>query len=352
MRLFRCGHCGQRLYFENTHCEQCRRALGYWPPEGLLTLLPAGADRWLVEGAPEQLYRYCANAGEAGCNWLVAAEGEGQLCRACALNRTIPDLAHANNRALWRVLEQAKRRLVYSLLRLRLPLCSKAEDAEHGLAFDFLAEANPKFREQPEVLTGHAEGVITLNIAEADSVERERERQSMAEPYRSVLGHFRHEVGHYYWMRLVADSDWLTPFRECFGDETQDYAAALEAHYRGAANGWQAQYVSAYASAHPWEDWAESWAHYLHIVDVLETADAFGVVVQQPGKVERQAFDAYCEEDFDALVEAWLPLCAAVNSINRSMGQPDLYPFVLAEPVLDKLRFVHRVIGREREAAG
>lgn len=293
--------------------------------------------------------RYCANAGYHACNWLLDADSDSDLCRACALNRTIPDLRVEGNLLRWRKLELAKHRLIYSLLRFRLPLRSQHEDPERGLAFDFLADPHPDFREEAAVMTGHADGVITINIAEADDAERERQRLTMAEPYRTLLGHFRHEVGHYYWSALVGDhADVLTAFREQFGDERQDYAQALQQHYSAGVGDWQPLYVSAYASAHPWEDWAETWAHYLHIVDVLETAYVYGVSIQPrkgPPDLAAQAdFNAYRMADFDALIQAWLPLTYAMNSLNRSMGQPDLYPFVLPPPVMQKLHFVHDLI--------
>ena len=254
---------------------------------------------------------------------------------------------------LWQRLEGAKHRMVYGLLRLGLPLISKADDPS-GLAFDFLADPASAWQDSPQIMTGHAEGLITINIAEADDAERERRRQDMAEPYRTLLGHFRHEVGHYYWERLVRGGPWHEPFRELFGDESVDYGARLEAHHAGGPPAdWQDRFVSAYASAHPWEDWAETWAHYLHVVDTLETAHAFNLRLRpragaDPALAMAANFDPYGHADFDALIETWLPLTYAVNSLNRSMGQPDLYPFALAPPVVAKLRFVHDLAGRSR----
>lgn len=346
------------LYFENSHCERCGHTLGFLERTARLeTLVPVGGNVWSPLGAPRasERYRFCANANVQVCNWLVDADGNANLCRACSLNQIIPDLRVFGNQDRWRKLESAKHRLVYSLLKLKLPLYSKAEDAWRGLAFEFLGDPNPRFREGPAVMTGHLNGIVTLNIAEADDAERERQRATMAEPYRTLLGHFRHEVGHYYWAQLVAPSQWVQPFRDLFGDERTDYEQALDTYYAGAAGPWQTQYVSAYASSHPWEDWAETWAHYLHIVDVLETAYAYGISIRpRAGRsadlTTRADFDAYRMSDFDALVQAWLPLTYAMNSINRSMGQPDLYPFVLASPVLDKLRFVHNVIRQSRSS--
>ncbi|MDH2434044.1 putative zinc-binding peptidase [Pokkaliibacter sp. MBI-7] len=355
MRLFRCQSCQQTVFFENTHCEHCRAHLGFIAEHIEMTAFSAETDEeaecWRDQiPHSERMWRYCGNHAYQVCNWLVPADSDSTLCEACRLNRTIPDLGDAERLNGWRAIEMAKHRLVYALLRLRLPLLSKHEDSERGLAFDFLADAAPAFREGPGVQTGHVQGVITLNIAEADPVAREAMRQDMAEPYRTLLGHVRHESGHYYWDRLVANSQWLAPFRALFGDEQQDYAQALQQHYQqGAPLDWQQRHISAYASMHPWEDWAETWAHYLHMVDTLETAYAFGLTISPGAKPQAEPdaeveCDPYRQTDFDTLFEAWLPLTFAVNSLNRSMGQPDLYPFVISPLVASKMDFVHRVI--------
>ena len=285
---------------------------------------------------------------------MVDANSEGSFCAACDLNQTIPDLSVAGHRELWQTLETEKRRLVYSILQFGLPLEPKREKPS-GLAFDFLADVPPTFSERGRVLTGHDQGLITINIAEADPAERERMRDQMDEAYRTILGHFRHESGHYYWDRLIRDSEWLQPCRELFGDDTRDYAQALDEHYHnGPPADWREHFVSAYASTHPWEDWAESWAHYLHIVDTLETAYAYGLKIRPRASNDKSLavqhdYNAYREEDFDNLIEHWLPLTFALNSLNRSMGHEHAYPFVLAPAALEKLRFVHRVV---RDAAG
>ena len=205
------------------------------------------------------------------------------------------------------------------------------------------------------MLTGHADGLITLNIAEADDAEREARRAALNEPYRTLLGHFRHEVGHHYWNLLVRDGGLLDEFRSMFGDERADYGESLQRHYAdGAPADWQERHVTAYASAHPWEDFAETWSHYLHIVDTLETAGAFGMRVRPRLGGDEQAmsaavdFDPYVNGPFDRIVDAWLPLTYAVNSLNRSMGQPDLYPFVLGPAAIRKLGFIHALVHGRR----
>jgi len=343
MKLFTCQHCRQALFFENARCESCGRELGFLAARETMTALESldGALRALAE--PRGRYRYCDNARHGVCNWLVADGGE-PFCAACRHNRTIPDLARPGNLARWRRIEIAKHRLFYSLLRLSLPLASRSEDAK-GLGFDFLsddASAAP-------VMTGHASGLITINLAEADDAERERRRSQMGEPYRTLLGHFRHEIAHFYWDRLVASTDSLALFRSIFGDERTDYPEALKRHYAdGPPANWADHFITAYASAHPWEDFAETWAHYFHMVDTLETAAAFGLrarpdVPKGPDLSIRIDFDAY-RAPLNRLVDAWLPLTFAINSINRSMGLQDLYPFALAPGVIVKLGFVHERI--------
>lgn len=358
MKFFHCDKCGQPIFFENTRCVKCKHTLGYLPDQGRLSALTAAPnDSWTSVASQWQsrVYRMCQNYSQAQvCNWMIPVDNMEPFCLACRLNRTIPDLSQPHHQTCWSRLEAAKRRLVYSLLGLGLPLKNKKDDPQQGLAFDFLADPDPDFAETPQVITGHAEGLITINIAEADDVVRARMRLDMNERYRTVLGHFRHEVGHYYWQLLVRGSSLLDAFRELFGDEQQDYGAALQHHYdHGAPADWQQHYISAYASSHPWEDWAETWTHYLHIVDTLETAQDFGLTV--PGFplesiVTAEQFDMNRPSDkaFVRLITEWLPLTFAFNSMNRSMGLEDAYPFVLSAAVIDKLRFVHRVIDRAR----
>jgi hypothetical protein len=348
MKLFECQNCGQALCFENTLCESCGLRLGYLPEREVLSAMRTVDGGWSVLAAPEQRYRFCANADHNVCNWLVAWEHPEAFCAACRYNRTIPDLSNPDNLGHWRKIEFAKHRLLYTLLRLRLPLTTRSEDP-NGLAFDFLSNPLGTAGDAAPVMTGHRDGLITLNLSEADDPEREQRRKSMGEPYRTLLGHFRHEIAHYYWTRLVADTPAIDEFRSLFGDEREDYAVALQRYYaNGPASDWPEHYVTAYASSHPWEDFAETWAHYFHMVDTLETAAAFGVRLRprtaRGGELSAVIdFDPHVAE-MDRIIDAWLPLTFAVNSINRSMGQPDLYPFVLAPPVIWKLTFVHNRI--------
>lgn len=352
-RSFRC-QCGRAVFFSNSRCVGCGTPLGYEPSTGLvIPLAPVAEATWRPFGQSAHLYRRCANFDTpSGCNWLVPAETDppvtATFCLACRLNRTIPDLSMAENGRLWGLVEIAKRRLISSLLALGLPVAPKSPDApEQGIAFDFLAPTP----DRPRVMTGHDAGAITLNIEEADDAKREKIRAAMREPYRTLLGHFRHEIGHYYWDCLIRDSEWLEPCRALFGDERADYAAALKQHYdNGPPADWRQHFVTRYASTHPWEDWAETWAHYLHMIDTLDTAHSFGLQAQQIDfEIEPFASeDLWCAnaangEAFLEFLHSWIRITAVMTELSRSMGQPDFYPFALPRPAIAKLHFVHSV---------
>jgi len=350
-KVWRC-RCGQSLFFRNSQCLACSAALGYQPEQSRLSSLQPGpeADTWRLDVDPQAgLFRRCANLDTpAACNWLLPAHGAATLCVACRLNRTIPDLGVPENPERWRMVEIAKRRLVAQLVSLGLPLIAKAEDEEAGLAFDFVGID----LQGRAPMTGHANGLITLDIKEADDAYREQVRVQMREPYRTLLGHFRHEVGHYYWDRLIAGSHWLEPCRALFGDERASYAEALDRHYQqGAPNDWSQTCVSAYATMHPWEDWAETWAHYLHMMDAVDTALGFGMSAREMD-FDYQPFPLDTLYDpqhpggpaFLSFVNAWIELAGMLNELSRSMGQPDFYPFILPPAVIAKLHFIHLVI--------
>ncbi len=348
MRLFTCQACRQTLHFDNTLCEKCSHRLGYLPATATLSAVEADGDAWTALASAGTPYRFCINAQYDACNWLIEASSPETLCLCCRHNRTIPDVTQDATVAAWRRIERAKHRLFYSLLRLGLPLVTQIENQETGLAFDVLADSPQPHG--PKVMTGHDNGLITIALSEADDAEREKIRVAMREPYRTLVGHFRHEIGHYFWDRLVRDGNRTESFRALFGDESADYGQALQRHYQqGAPADWQSHFVTAYATMHPWEDFAETWAHYLHIVDTLETAGAFGLStrpkVTQGDELDASVdFDPYRARTMEQLTESWLPLTVALNSLNRSMGQPDLYPFVLSTPALEKLAFVHALV--------
>jgi hypothetical protein len=339
--------CGSLVFFENVKCLKCGHALGFLPQLGRLSALdPVGNGQWrpLADGETDRVYRSCENgARHQVCNWLVGTEEENPFCFSCRLNRLIPDLSGPGNLERWRKLELAKHRTIYTIMRLGLPV--EGENGRPALRFNFISDVPGG----PAAVTGHADGLIVINIAEADDAERERRRVNLHEPYRTLLGHFRHEVAHYYWDRLIANSDLLPGFRKHFGDEREDYGAALAKYYKeGPPADWQTRFVSAYASAHPWEDWAETSAHYFHIMDLVETAASFGVLLRprHPSAETMTAtpWDVFTfEGTFDTILESWFPLTYALNSLNRSMGLQDIYPFVLPEPAIAKLRFIHEV---------
>ncbi|MCB1132779.1 MAG: putative zinc-binding peptidase [Verrucomicrobiae bacterium] len=354
MKLFRCPSCDNTVFFENDRCLHCGSELAYFPETGRFTSIEAaggddaGRPLFREGGEAEATHRMCANRVEhAACNWMVPADDPLPFCRSCRLNRTIPNLLEAGSREAWMRIESAKRRFVRTLLDLGLPLESKTENPGDGIAFDFLRDSWGA----PPVMTGHDNGLITINLGEADDIERTRARVELDERYRTLLGHFRHESGHYYWDKLVRGGPLLGEFRALFGDERTDYASALSAYYaNGPRPDWMAGYVSAYASSHPWEDWAETWAHYLHTVDALETADSFGMTLAprtpEGGGIASLALTPRPDggRTFDDMMRSWVSLTVALNSFNRALGMPDPYPFALTPGSIAKLRFVHETI--------
>lgn len=337
MRDFNCPNCGQRLSFENSVCLNCNSALGFSLEEMALLVIAPPAESEHGGAVDESRYRLCANLHLAECNWLVQKSPVARLCASCELTRTRPGDDDIVAMARFATAEKAKRRLIAELYEMKLPVVGRDEDSQYGLAFDLLSSQVEK------VFTGHHNGVITLDLAEGDDVHREQLRISMDEPYRTLLGHFRHEVGHYYFYRLVGTSgDYWQRVNELFGDPNADYQAALDRHYsQGAPDGWQDEYVSSYATMHPAEDWAETFAHYLHIRDTLDTAAAFGMAAASATLGHKMLGPS----GFDTMIDMWLPLAWALNMVNRSMGKDDLYPFVLPPAVLEKMRFIHTVIG-------
>ena len=357
MKTFNCDACGALVFFQNIKCVKCGHALGFLPDIMDLAALEAKPDgRWqsLAKASSGGLYRACANGRDhAICNWFVPDREPDDFCVACHLNLMVPNLENPGNHANWHKAELAKRRLIYSLRQLSLSTEGEPAKGIPGLRFRFLAESPGS----GPILTGHEDGVITLNIAEADDVERERRRTEFHGPQRTLIGHFRHECGHYYWDVLIKGSPLLQEFRRLFGDEQADYADALRTYYaNGPSPDWASRCVTAYASAHPWEDWAETWAHYLHMVDSLETAAGVGLSLH-PRHPAASTISAEPERAleagvaFDTMLAHWIPLTHALNSLNRGQGLPDLYPFVLSDPVVGKLGFIHEVVARCKQRA-
>lgn len=337
MRDFQCPNCGQRLTFENSACLSCGSALGFSLEQMALLVIANGGEDGHAGVVASGEYRLCANLHLAECNWLVPVDQPGGLCTSCALTVERPGDSDTSGLAGFARAEGAKRRLIAELYELKLPIIGRDQDPDYGLAFRLLSSTYEK------VITGHKNGVITLDLAEGDDVHREQLRVEMDEPYRTLLGHFRHEIGHYYFYRLITTStDHVATFNELFGDPDADYAQALDRHYRdGPPEGWQEHFVSSYATMHPAEDWAETFAHYLHIRDALDTCAWCGLA---PASA---TFDrpARIPSAFPSIIETWLPLSWSLNMVNRSMGHHDLYPFVLPGAVLDKMKFIHTVLG-------
>jgi hypothetical protein len=324
MKQLTCPHCHTRVFFEQSLCAQCGTALGF--DTACSCMVAADA------------VRPCANRDLIECNW--ATDARDPYCPSCRLTRTIPSLGSARNVALWKKVEQAKRRLTYDLMRLNLPLA--VPNGAH-IAFDILSHETAGH----PIMTGHLAGLITMNLSEADDAEREARRAAFREPYRTLLGHFRHEVGHFYWEALVDQAQLISAFRLIFGDETIDYSDALDAYHRRADRGWNSEaFISEYATSHPWEDWAETFAHFLHIVSTLDTASSLPLSLDERARDTLQ--DPYLERDFDALLALWEAVSYSMNELNRSMGMSDAYPFHLTPAVRGKLHFVHLAILKAR----
>ncbi len=309
MLKFECPSCGNGLFFNNFACVACGAKVGFCPTQFSFSL--AGERQ------------FCANRDHHNvCNWM--SEPQQPFCRSCQTNQIVPDLGVDGNLEKWSDLEEGKRRLLFSCLRLGIPWS--------GLTFKFLAPTP----EEPAT-TGHCDGVITVNIGEADLVTREANKQDLNEKFRTVIGHFRHEFGHFYWSQHV-EPNWqnLDRFRALFGDERVDYQASLDQHYsRSGTRQRSVEHISVYATSHPWEDWAETFAHYLHMRDVLETAQGHGLA---PLPSQAPTFD------FGYGMQEWRRLSVAFNEVNRSMGLQDLYPFAISPVVEEKLAFIHGVI--------
>ena len=330
MKRFHCS-CGQELFFDNSHCNQCGTSLGFDVSQlDLIAVTDKGSYLHANEDSQLRFRRCQLHQKPVGCNWLIAEDDPHVQCSSCRLTRTIPDQSYTRNQNRWQVLETAKRRMLYGLLDLNLPI----NLPDHPLQFDFLEDqySNPETG-YSQVLSGHANGVITINAAEADGSYREAAREAMNEPYRTLLGHFRHEIGHYYWQHLSTTSA-KTAFVSLFGDPEEDYQTALEHYYQhGPVDNWQENFISAYASGHPLEDWAETWAHYLLMHETLETALAFQVIDAPTNNVP-----------FSTWLSEWLQLVLVLNALNRSIGNADAYPFVISPAVQKKLHFIDQLI--------
>jgi len=343
MQTFSC-RCGNPLFFENTHCLACRSEVGWCPACAnivALEALPEGGYRCTHPDCATPLMKCHNYAFDNVCNRMVVMnEGHGdKLCDCCRYNAVIPDMTIEGNRERWAALEAAKRRLFHTLDVLGLPHGTNGDAIQVPLSFSFMADALPdqglwrSTASQEKVYTGHANGHITINVKEADDVERERLRVDMNESHRTLIGHFRHEIGHYYWDLLVKSRDEAT-CRRVFGDHHHpSYAEALEHYYQqGAPADWPTRFISAYAAMHPWEDFAETFAFYLDMVAVLDTAMHMGL--------SRAEYDG----SLDGMLQAFHQVGMAVNELNRDMGLLDLAPGVIAPAVRDKLAYVHELI--------
>ncbi len=347
MKYFECAQCQQQIFFLDSRCQHCHAPIGFVATErDMGTFQKKSETVWQAQNTAYKNHDYkpCYNYSHYQvCNWMIPLSSEEDYCESCQLTTVIPNLETQDAIVYWRRLEEAKRRFLYLAQRMyMMPKPKKTPDDRFGLSYEFLMPMDGK-----PVLTGHANGVITLNAIEADVVYRETTRVNMGENYRTLLGHFRHESGHYYLnIMQFLQPELMDEFRQYFGDERQSYSEALKRHYEhGAPKDWQERFISTYATSHPWEDWAETWAHYLHIMETLETAYYAGLRVDGNGTTLASMSFKECPiggQDFEHILENWITLTFNLNALNRSMGLEDAYPFKLTETVKDKLRFIHR----------
>ncbi len=322
MQVFHCPACSAPLYFHNTVCS-CGQEVVFDPDR----------QRMLAEAEP------CANRPEIGCNWV--AEG-GRYCRSCAMTTTVPDLRATENLPLWTRAELAKRWMLANLARWGW---FGPDDPGDRPVFRLLSERTSGG--EAKVVMGHASGTITINVSEASEAVLAERQEKMGELYRTMLGHMRHEMAHFLQLRLAEDPAFLDAFREVFGDERADYGEALKRHYADPRPKGK-DHITAYATAHPHEDWAETVAHLLHLVDLLDSSAVSGLALMDgpaPG------YDAYAEADTERLIGGAVALSIAVNHVNRALDLPDLYPFVLTGPIRAKLAFAHRHLRRGGDMA-
>jgi hypothetical protein len=336
----RCPHCRRFIYLDTLVCPDCEATLAYHVPSREFVGLREG--RATVDG---EMWFACSNRGW-GCNWLVHEDAAAGRCISCRLTRTQPDADDTIAMEKLAKTEESKRRMLIQLGDLGLPIVPWYTQPG-GLGFDLLSSLS----EGRRVTIGHANGIITIDLAESLDDRREALRVRLGEPYRTMLGHLRHEVGHYYQKVLITDEETWSRCRALFDDERASYQEAIKRHYSlGAPEGWQESYISEYATMHPWEDFAETFAHYLHITGTLQTAAAIGIQLDAAVTSARDTDvvprDSYADEPVQLLLSDWEWMSQAFNRINRSMGFGDLYPFDIPAPAKRKLGFVHELVTR------
>lgn len=346
MKIFECPNCLNPLSFESTQCARCGHAVGYLKQYSELKLLVPGEDG-KIHTEEGRTFQYCQHYQYGVCNWLVPTDSAHSLCDVCRLDQNFPEINSEDQRAIWKEMEQAKHRIIYSLNRLNLPVVSKIDAPDHGLSFEFLTEEYPS----SPARNGYSNGLITINLSRADARSTGSLHHRIEEHHGSIMSFLRHETGQYYWEQLVlSNRAILQTFRDLFGDEIPDYTEALNQHHQlGPPDNWQKNYSSKYATFHARADWAETWSHYLYLMDLLESAYVLGLSIrpnlQSASSMSMYAsFDPYKETEFEKILDAIIPLNFAVSHLNQNTEQPNLFSFSIPEPVIRKLRFVHQLL--------
>ncbi|QMW01431.1 zinc-binding metallopeptidase family protein [Spirosoma foliorum] len=353
MKIYPC-QCGNTLHFENSSCVVCHREVGWCPScEGIRSLDAVDAYTYSCNHCQAQVTKCLNYRNYQVCNRLVEVKTTWQeanaYCKCCSLNRVVPDMSVPGNREKWYNLEAAKRRLIYTLDLLKLPYGSIYDGFPLPLTFDFkgnvvqITHAGTDAIIAEKVFTGHADGTITINIEEADPIEREKLRVDFGEARRTLIGHFHHEIGHYYWQLLVQNKC-EDECKAIFGDHTSlGYSYAMNQYYQyGPKPDWPLSYISAYASMHPWEDFAETFRAYLEMITILDTADSVHLLLEAEEAVDFEG------APFEKMLLKYEELGIKLNEMNRTLGLLDMVPEVFTPAVIQKMKFIHKLVKQGR----
>ncbi|TWT52364.1 putative zinc-binding metallopeptidase [Allorhodopirellula solitaria] len=321
--------CGRRIFFNNHSCLACEAILGRCDECRSLTSFTSHGEHAECDVCHTSVHA-CENQNFHVCRSYVS--DADKLCQWCQFTAVTPDTSIPQQVSQWATMESAKRRLLLELHRLSLPPYVDNLTESHPLSFLFLADTVDEQGNEKRIITGHDQGVITINLAEADSVHRERTRVELGEPQRTLIGHMRHEVGHYIdwaWAMQVDPEG----YHALFGDpQAIDYSQAMDHHYQnGAPENWAENHVSAYATMHPWEDFAETANLYLDIMAIATTAN----------DQDRAHFDLSPQADMPKLVNEILQIVVEASEYNCDLGLAPLLPEQLPPAVIEKLAYVH-----------
>jgi hypothetical protein len=328
--------CNRWLFFGNTACLGCDRSVGRCCAcRAMASFSPASTSELFSCDNCHAEVQPCANRNLGICNCFAnQTDSTGNvLCTYCEFTRVVPPHDSPDKFSRWRELESAKRRLLIQLSGLEFPPFASKFVPTCPLVFEFKEDTVLPDGSIEAVFTGHENGVITINAHEADSVRREQSRVAFNEPQRTLIGHMRHEYGHFLDLCCIQGDLLRAKYVELFGDPaTVDYAEAKTRYYaQGPTGNWPESYVSAYASMHPWEDFAETVNVYLDLMALAETArDQLGSNI-----------DTSANGCVATFISELLDLAITVSEFNFDMGLNALLPERFNDEVVCKLSYVH-----------